>query len=68
MRFEQRYALIACIVFLIEVLIATQLRAWPWVRGHLGDVLVVVLMPLASGAGCLRVCMFGGTGSVCGHQ
>lgn len=47
MRFDPRYALIACIVFLMEVVIATQLHAWPWIRGSLGDVLVVVLMYFA---------------------
>ena len=35
------YALAALAVLAAELLIATRLRHWPWVRGELGDVLAV---------------------------
>jgi len=44
MKFNLKYFLIAIGIFLIEVLIATKLKDWFFVRAYLGDVFVVMLM------------------------
>lgn len=44
MKFSFKYFLIAIVIFLIEVLIATKLKDWFFVRAYLGDVFVVMLM------------------------
>ena len=44
MRGRRRYALLSLLLFATEVLIATQLAHVPFVRGSLGDVLVVGLL------------------------
>lgn len=42
--FNLKNLLIATTIFLVEVLIATKLKDWFFVRAYLGDVLVVMLM------------------------
>lgn len=44
MKFNLKYFLIAIAIFLVEVLIATKLKDWFFVRAYLGDVFVVMLM------------------------
>ena len=44
MKFNLKYFLIAIAIFLVEVLIATKLEDWFFVRAYLGDVFVVMLM------------------------
>lgn len=44
MKFNLKYFLIAIAIFFIEVLIATKLKDWFFVRAYLGDVFVVMLM------------------------
>jgi len=44
MKFNIRLFIIAIIIFVIEVLIATKFKDWFFVRAYLGDVLVVMLM------------------------
>ncbi|MBN1609711.1 MAG: DUF2809 domain-containing protein [Polyangiaceae bacterium] len=51
MRGRRRYALLALFLFAMEVLIAMRLAHVPFVRGSLGDVLVVVLLY------CLVLCI-----------
>lgn len=41
---RRRAALLAAALFGVEVVIATEFAHWPFVRGTLGDVLVVVLI------------------------
>ncbi len=44
MRFSIGYLLLALLVFVLEVIIATRVSHVSWVRAYLGDVLVVVLL------------------------
>ncbi len=44
LRFSLRYAILAVLVLLAEVAIATVFRRVTWMRAYLGDVLVVVLL------------------------
>ena len=44
MKFNLKYFLIAIAIFFMEVLIATKLKDWFFVRAYLGDVFVVMLM------------------------
>lgn len=44
MKFNLKYFLIAVAIFVVEVLIATQLKEIFFVRAYLGDVFVVMLM------------------------
>lgn len=48
MRHRPVYLSLAILIFAVEVLIATRLRHMPFVRGSLGDVLVVVLIYCAA--------------------
>ena len=43
-KFSLKNLLIAIAIFLVEVLIATKLEDWFFVRAYLGDVFVVMLM------------------------
>lgn len=43
-KFSLKNFLIAIAIFLVEVLIATKLKDWFFVRAYLGDVFVVMLM------------------------
>nr|WP_133945173.1 DUF2809 domain-containing protein [Epilithonimonas xixisoli] len=43
-KFNLKNFLIAVAIFLVEVLIATKLKDWFFVRAYLGDVFVVMLM------------------------
>ncbi|MGV8960468.1 MAG: DUF2809 domain-containing protein [Stenotrophomonas sp.] len=42
--FSPKHLLLACAVFVVEVVIATQVAHVSWIRAYLGDVLVVVLL------------------------
>ena len=44
MKFNLKYFLIAVVIFVVEVLIATKLKDIFFVRAYLGDVFVVMLM------------------------
>lgn len=44
LRFSFTYFLLTLLIFGIEVLIATVLKDWFWVRAYLGDVIVVGLL------------------------
>lgn len=44
MRFNLKYLLVAIAFFLIEVLIATKLKDFFFIRAYLGDVIVVMLL------------------------
>ncbi|MDO5617124.1 MAG: DUF2809 domain-containing protein [Cruoricaptor ignavus] len=44
MKFSLKYFLATVILFLIEVIIATILKDWFFVRAYLGDVIVVMLI------------------------
>lgn len=43
-KFDYKNLLIAIVIFFIEVLIATKLKEWFFVRAYLGDVFVVMLI------------------------
>ncbi|WP_312767536.1 DUF2809 domain-containing protein [Epilithonimonas sp.] len=43
-KFDYKNLLIAIVIFFVEVLIATKLKNWFFVRAYLGDVFVVMLM------------------------
>jgi hypothetical protein len=44
MKFNLKYLIIAIVLFLIEVLIATKLKDFFFIRAYLGDVFVVILI------------------------
>lgn len=44
MKFNLKYLLIAIVLFFIEVLIATELKDFFFIRAYLGDVIVVMLI------------------------
>jgi len=44
MRFNLRFFLLTIIILVIEILIATVLKDWVFVRAYLGDVIVVILI------------------------
>lgn len=52
--FSWPHAMLAVVVFVMEVIIATQLPHVSWIRAYLGDVLVVVLI-YAAARSVLRV-------------
>ncbi|WP_449465861.1 ribosomal maturation YjgA family protein [Stenotrophomonas humi] len=52
--FSWPHAVLALVVFVVEVIIATQLPHVSWIRAYLGDVLVVVLI-YATARSVLRV-------------
>lgn len=52
--FSWPHAVLAVVVFVMEVIIATQLPHMSWIRAYLGDVLVVVLI-YAAARSVLRV-------------
>ncbi|WP_269790165.1 DUF2809 domain-containing protein [Stenotrophomonas sp. Iso1] len=54
LRFSWPHAVLAMVVFVMEVAIATQLPHVSWIRAYLGDVLVVVLI-YAAARSVLRV-------------
>jgi hypothetical protein len=43
-KFDYKNLLIAILIFIVEVLIATKFKDWFFVRAYLGDVFVVMLM------------------------
>lgn len=43
-KFSYKNLIIAILIFIVEVLIATKLKDWFFVRAYLGDVFVVMLM------------------------